>query len=79
MPMQDALSFFSNQANGALALLRFEPELDALVCLNGEEKPDLTGAGNKFKKIAAQVGIFWGQLFCLRIMVRPWLSLPLSI
>ena len=35
---------------GALALLRFEPELDALVCLNGEEKPDLTGASSKFKK-----------------------------
>ena len=34
---------------GALALSRLDPNLDSVVCLNGEEKPDLTGASSKFK------------------------------
>ena len=35
---------------GALALSRFEPQLDPVVCLNGEERPDLSGASSKFRK-----------------------------
>ena len=41
---------------GALTLMRLDAQLDDLVCLNGEEKPDLSGAKSKFKKGSCTYG-----------------------